>query len=273
MTTPGFEERSGRETRLLVLVVVVALAVLVLLARFRFPASDLTAIAPAPGPLAGLAARATFDEMTSSLTELLARVAPAITIVPLERTPETPTNDDDKLRGAKNATDAPAGALQALVRLTPALRLRPDLALVHVPPGMQIAASTAGQLATVASDAAREVTLVRFAAAVPAASLVASFDGFTGFSYVGVVEGAPGGPNVRPLFIGRTDPWPANTLWTKPPLLVGARAGIEPGAVVFSIDGRLLGMAFPSPDGVAVVTPASLEAAVTELLGIGGSAP
>jgi hypothetical protein len=44
-------------------------AVLVLLARFRFPASELTAMAPAPGPLAGLAARATFDEMTSSLTD------------------------------------------------------------------------------------------------------------------------------------------------------------------------------------------------------------
>jgi len=272
MTTPGFEERSGRETRLLVLVVVVALAVLVLLARFRFPASELTAMAPAPGPLAGLAARATFDEMTSSLTDLLARVAPAITIVPLEKTPEPPKNGGDKGRGAKVGGDTPV-AFPAPARLTPALRLRPDLALVHVPAGLQIAASAAGQLTTIATDSSREVTLVRFAAAVPSGSLVASFDSFSGFSYVGVVEGAPGGPNMRPLFIGRTDPWTANTLWTKPPLLIGGRGGIEAGAVVFSIDGRLLGMALPAPDGIALVTPGALDAAVTELLGIGGSAP
>jgi len=43
--------------------------------------------------------------------------------------------------------------------------------------------------------------------------------------------------------------------------------------VVFSIDGRLLGMALPAPDGIALVTPGALDAAVTELLGIGGSAP
>ena len=135
MATPGFEERSGRETRLLVLVVVVALAVLVLLARFRFPASELTAMTPAPGPLAGLAARATFDEMTSSLTDLLARVAPAITVVPLEKTAEPLKNGGgDKGRGAKAGTDTPA-AFAAPARLTPALRLRPDLALVHVPAG------------------------------------------------------------------------------------------------------------------------------------------
>ena len=53
----------------------------------------------------------------------------------------------------------------------------------------------------------------------------------------------------------------------------GDRGGIEPGAVVFSIDGRLLGMALPAPDGIALVTPGALDAAVTELLGIGGSAP
>ena len=272
MTTPGFEERSGRETRLLMLVVVVALAVLVLLAQFRFPSSELTAMAPAPGPLAGLAARATFDEMTSSLTELLARVAPAITIVPLERIPE-PKNGTEKGRGAKSAVVDVPTVFAAPDRLTPALRLRPDLALVHVPAGLQIAASAAGQLTAIATDAAREVSLVRFAAAVPAGSLVASFDGFSGFSYVGVVEGAPGGPNMRPLFIGRTDPWPANTLWSKPPLLIGNRGGIEAGAVVFSIVGRLLGLALPSGDGVALVTPGALDAAVTELLGIGGSAP
>ena len=271
MTTPGFEERSGRETRLLMLVVVVALAVLVLLARFRFPASELTTMAPAPGPLAGLAARATFDEMTSSLTDLLSRVAPAITIVPLEKIPE-PKNGADKGRDVKAPAELPP-AFTPPERLTPALRLRPDLALVHVPAGMQIAASAAGQLTTIATDATREVALVRFAAAVPAGSLLASFDGFSGFSYVGIVEGAPGGPNMRPLFVGRTDPWPANTLWSKPPLLIGNRGGIEAGAVVFSIDGRLLGMALPAADGIALVTPGALDAAVTELLGIGGSAP
>jgi hypothetical protein len=271
MTTPGFEERSGRETRLLVLVVVVALAVLVLLARFRFPASELTAMAPAPGPLAGLAARATFDEMTSSLTDLLARVAPAITVVPLERTPE-PKTATEKGRGAKTAPET-TPPIAPPARLTPALRLRPDLALVHVPVGLQIAASTSGQLTTIATDVSREVALVRFAAAVPPGALLASFDGFSGFSYVGIVEGAPGGPTMRPLFIGRTDPWPANTLWSKPPLLIGHRGGVEAGAVVFSIDGRLLGMALPSADGIALVTPSALDAAVTELLGIGGSAP
>jgi hypothetical protein len=37
------------------------------------------------------------------------------------------------------------------------LRLRPDLALVHVPAGLQIAASAAGQLTTIATDSSREV--------------------------------------------------------------------------------------------------------------------
>jgi hypothetical protein len=127
VTTNGIDERTGRETRLLVLVVIIALGVLVVLARFRFPGSDIGSMSPSPGPLAGLAARATFDDMAETIAGLLKRVSPSIVIVRLEpiEVPAPPA------RGSAAAPrQAPPPAPLPEPRLQPALRVRSDLALV-----------------------------------------------------------------------------------------------------------------------------------------------
>ena len=87
MTTPGFDERSGRETRLLLLVVVVALACWCCwrASAFRRPSCRRGACA---GPLAGLAARATFDDMAGVADRSAGAGGAGVTVVPLETIPE-----------------------------------------------------------------------------------------------------------------------------------------------------------------------------------------
>ena len=76
-------------------------------------------------------------------------------------------------------------------------------------------------------------------------------------SYVLAVEGAAGGPATRPVFIPRTDPV-AEDRWTSPILRIGGDAQVGPGAFLFTIDGRLIGLTVPQENGMAIVTAATL---------------
>src|SRR5688500_14707257 len=118
MPSNGSQERQGRETRLLLLVVVVSVAVLLLLARLRFPAAELVATAPPPGPLAGLAKQAAFDDLAQTMSALLGRVSQRVAIIEL-------ADSRSPARGQPNKTTTVAAALL----------VRPDIALAHVPAG------------------------------------------------------------------------------------------------------------------------------------------
>src|SRR5678815_4170857 len=79
-----FDDRSGRDSRLLALVILIAVVVLVVLARFRFPQSDSGPAAVTPSPLERLAARATYDDLAAAVHTALQRVEPALVTVNIE---------------------------------------------------------------------------------------------------------------------------------------------------------------------------------------------
>jgi hypothetical protein len=270
MTTNGQDERSGRETRLLVLVIIVAVAALFVLARLRFPASDLGTVAPAPGPLERLAARATFDDLSGAIVGLVERLGPSIVIVRVEASvapvPAAPT------RGTSPTPVAPPAPPAAT--LMPAVRIAPDLAIVHVPAGMHVSAvlPPAATAEVVATDAARELALLRVAAVGSSDGTPPPFEDFGGFTYVAVVEAATGGLTARPVFVGRVDA-AGDDRWTSPPLVVGGTPVVPAGALVFALDGRFIGLAELRDTVLTIVPYVALAAAAVDLSGRGGGAP
>ncbi|MEO8070694.1 MAG: hypothetical protein ABI652_04785 [Acidobacteriota bacterium] len=267
------EEPSGRETRLVVLVVVVALAVLLLLARFRFPSADLTVVVPAPGPLAGLAARATFDEMASAMAGLADRVEPSIAVLDIEPVP--PLEHAAAGRGAApvsprgaprspavSPTPTPPPPMPRRPHVVAALRIRSDLVVAYVGAGMRVATKEGEPAAEVIALSA-DPAIVILRAFAPAVSIAATVEGFAGFSYAGVVDVTPGGPTVQPTFVGRADRVEV-VGWSRSLISLG-RSDIPAGTFVFSIDGRLIGLAIRSGDSVSLVPASALIAAVADV--------
>lgn len=264
----GPEERPARETRLLVLVIVVSVAVLFLLARFQFPATGLVAGPPSPGPLDRLAARATYDDLAAAIAAVVQRLESSVVVVQVEAA----AVDDKEKTPKEKAVQSPAHALPA-PRLLPGVRLRPDLALVHIPAGMRVspAQTFGGPTSVFATDLKREIALVRVPSLPESATGVPSvIDLFPGFSYVAVVEAAMGGPTARPVFIGRLDP-SVDDRWQPSPLLIGGSPQAPAGSLLFAVDGRLIGMVLPQFGSLALVPPSALNSVVTELGGGAGA--
>jgi hypothetical protein len=256
-----FQERSGRETRLLILVVVVSVALLLVLARFRYPAANLTAVAPPAGPLAGLAARAAFEDMAATLNSVLTRIAPQTFVVELEPEPpqETAARGATRAtgrrtaRGAAEPAESPAPEAQRL--LVAAVRMQPDLALVPVPAGWRIVTPPSAVWSVVGHDPERNLSAIR----TPVTDTAATWPGgsYVGFGYVGVVDVTAGGPTIQPLFIGRVDPLPAAG-WSRPLIDVGRASPVDAGRWLFAMDGSLIGLTTAIDGGVAVVPPNAL---------------
>lgn len=254
----GTEERPGRETRLVVLVVAVSVAVLMLLARFRFPPANLTTVASTPGPLAGLAARATFDDMAGTLAALMTKISPGLAVVALEPLPPEPPAPTKSSAKTPVPPPAPAAAPAPLI-FAAAVRVRPDLGVVAMPAGMQLASEPAvvGGPELVALETARGVASLRLpppADATPAAPDVV--DRFTGFAYVAVVTATPNGPTLRPAFIGRVD-FSHDVAWGAPIVQIGRESGVPAGALIYALDSRFIGLAIERPAGISIV-PAPL---------------
>lgn len=249
--TPG--SGSGRETRILLLVIVVAVAMLLVLAQFRYPGADRTAAIPAIGPIERLAARATFEELALIMADLSARVQSSLAVVSIERVPPPAP---PARRGALPEDPPPAER-----RMIAALRVDTDLALAYLPAGFRVA--DASGIEAVSEDAARELVLLRVSA-VPFNGLGTVAPGVGGPGYVAVFEGGRGGPAGRPVFLGRVDSYD-DPRWTTPPLSVGGDVPVRAGALVFTLDGRLIGMTAPDGQGVAIVRVAALLAAVEAL--------
>ena len=272
MPVNGPEPSSRRETRLLALVVVVSLAVLLLLARFRFPTANLATVNPSPGPLAGMAARATFEEMSATLARILTRAGASVEVVRLEPAPrETPavaaqgTRSTPPPAGASGA--APAAEPGVTPRYVPLLRVRSDLGLLHVPLGWRPAGlrDMPNPIEVVWMDAEREIAAVRLPP-MPSGfgGLPASAAGVTGFQYVGVIQGTRSGPTIQPAFIGRTDT-ETDARWSAPLVVVSGAPAVPLGSLVYAIDGGLVGLVTRHDAGVAIVPAAALDDAVTRL--------
>jgi hypothetical protein len=259
----GSSERTGRDGRLLALVIVVSLAVLLVLAKFRFPlAAGVTTAPPAPGPLERLAARSTYDDLAATIANLVQGLTPKVAVVQIGLVPA-----EDKTGGKKGA--APEPILAGPPRLAAAIRvLGQDLAVTYVPPGFQVTGGQglAATVDVVASDPIRSIAVVRASAVFETSSGTAGgLADFQGFSYVAVVEAAAGGLSAEPVFVGRVDPTP-DSAWPSPLRAVGGTPMLPPGALVFTLDGRFIGLVLPMPHGGRALVPAAaLEAAALAL--------
>lgn len=264
MALPEMDRPSGRETRLVLLVVVVSLGVLMLLARFRFPAADLTPVTPAAGPLAGLAARATFDEMASAMASLSSRLEGSVLVIPIAAVPAPAGHAQASSRGTRANPPTPSPlAVSPPTGFVAAVRVRSDLAVAYMPPSMEPATrpGASGSPETIAPFPDRAIVLVRVENSPD--SLVVLADSFAGFAYVGAVDVTASGPTVQPVFIGRADRLDSEG-WIRPPRSLG-RAGLTPGTFVFTLDGRLVGLVTRADDGVLVVPAVALAAVAADL--------
>ena len=238
-----------REGRLLALIAAVSVVVLAVLAQFRFPDPERVEVVPPPAPLERLAARATFDELASIVANLERRAGPILLV----------------LRVAPGNGGTP--------RFVPALRVGPDLAIVRLGPGDRPEAivGAEGAPTLLGLDPLQRLAAVR----VPAPSAtVPAFESATlegGPRYVVVAEGSPAGAVVRPLFLGRSAAF-ADPKWEAPLALLGAALPAQDGALVLSLEGRLLGMTIVE-QGVPALVPPELLLSAARRLALGSPEP
>lgn len=275
MMPDGTEPQTGRETRLLVLVVGVAIVVLLLLAQWQFPASGLAGVSPNAAPLAGLAARATFDEMSSTMTDVLSRVSPLTVVVPLEREVAVPAaaagRGESAARGSGPAVPAAPAPPEPPAAWALAIRVRTDLALVHVPAGLVPQRREDAAVTVVAHDSERSMMLIRVApSSIIPDTLSASLRTFPSVTYVAAVEPTPVGPTIQPVFVGRADTV-SDSQWAHPLVPASVGSGLSAGALVFSLSSRFVGMVVHGANGAMVVPAPALEALVQAFEAPGGS--
>jgi serine protease Do len=233
-----------RETRLLAATIAVSVLVLFVLAQFRFPAdAEIRSDPVQTQPLARLAARAAFDDLSSAIGQLSTRVGPSLVVLRLSMPP---------------AADADA-RLPRPTRYVPALRIRDDTAIVMLPRGARVegVATLPGPVSVVGHDPVRELALVR----IPPepAQVLTVREGSTPLTapgYVAVAEATSGGLALRPLFLGRSD-MQADPRWDSALLTIGRGAAGDAGAPVFTLDGRLAGIVVLT-DGDPVLIPGDL---------------
>ncbi|MGV3516490.1 PDZ domain-containing protein [Luteitalea sp.] len=231
-----------------------SLVVLLVLSRFRFPdASTDARDGAAAQPLARLAARAAFDDLSLAVRELTSRVNGSLLAV---------------------RTSGQAGAATALsptsrdARLLPALRVRDDAAVVLVPEGTVVERiiGVPGPVTVLARDAVRGFALVRVPPqTAPMLSIREGQQPLPAPGYLAVAEATGAGTSVRPVFVGRSD-GVGDPRWDTPLLTLGRGAAADIGAPVFTLDGRFAGMV-TATDGEPALIPADVVlASVDQLL-------
>lgn len=236
--------RPSRETRLLLIVITLSAAVLLALSQFRFPddARDAGPSSATPLPLERLAARATYDELATIIAELGRRVTPGVMVIRVEH----------------------AG----MQRFVPALRVRPDLLLAHVPPDSRVLGFTDSPqpVEIAAYDERRELVLIRVAAdATSVVNLRGAGAGPTAPRYVAAIEGTRGGAALRPMFLGRTDPVPDDR-YEQGLLVLGGVLQASSGSLIFGLDGSFVGLCIIEEGFAAGVPGPALDAAVRRML-------
>ncbi len=246
---------------LLIVTMVIAGAVLLLLARFRFPGAPAAAM-DATQPLERLAARASSEELAGRVARFERTMAGSLLVLRLEQAGTPPS-----LRFADlHAHPPPHGGVEHV----PALRLDAGTALAVIPPDMEIRGVVGRQAgATLAAvDPVRHVARVRVAAEEPPAPLrQLALSNLQTPTYVIAVEGTRAGVAMRPVFVARADRY-QSPHWPRPLLPLGG-AALASGALLFTLDGELLGCAVVD-DGMSAIASAAdvVEAAGRARLGV-----
>lgn len=249
----------SRETRLLAATIAVSVLVLLVLGRFRFPeASDVRSDPTRTQPLARLASRAAFDDLSLSVSQLSSRVGASLIV----------------LRVSLPPIAADAGAPAPATVFVPAIRVRDDVVLTSLPAGAQVegAVGAPGAVSLIAADAVRGLALVR----VPSqpVQVLAMREGYAPLSapsYMAVAAASRSGTALQPLFVGRSDIQP-DPRWDAPLLTLGPGVNAAPGSPVFSLDGRLAGLATTTDGEVALIPAEALMVSVERMFN-GTTAP
>lgn len=235
--------RLTRETQLLLIVISLSAVVLIVLSRFRFP--DRPASAPTGAtrlPLERLAARATYDELATIIADLGTRVTPSVVVLRVD--------------------------LGGTPRFVPALRVRPDLLLAHLPAESRVLGLIGldAPVDVAAYDETRQLLLLRVPPEPSRVMALGRTDpGAATPRYVGAVEGTPGGPAVRPLFLGRTDPVP-DERYDQGLLVLGGVLQASSGSLIFGLDGTFVGLCIMDEGFAAGVPGRALDAAIDRML-------
>jgi hypothetical protein len=193
--------------------------------------------------------------MANTMADLLGRLSPSLVVTYLAAEP--PASPGARGRRSPELLDPAPPAERAI-----ALRVGDDAALMHVPRGMRAVSSAESPtlLEVLSEDRTREMAVVRVPALPEGQDLLAgSVRSFPGLSFVVVVEPSPAGPTIQPVFIGRTDS-AVDARWAHPLIVVGPSPSLPPGAFVFSVGGRLIGMVVRNSDGLAIVPAPALGA-------------
>jgi hypothetical protein len=244
--------RSRRETRLLVVTLAVSVVLLLVLARFRFPEQ-----AQQPGsqvvvtpPLQQLSARATYDDLSRIMSEVERRVVPSTLVLDVQTSEEST-----------------AGAVDVATRALPALRIRDSMALVALRPNEEVVGILGRPdepVYLVGRDEVRGLAVVEVPVAPAPALSIAQAATTVSNRYVALVEASRSGPSVRPLFLGRTEVV-EDLRWQQPLASLGGSLTAQPGSLVFTLDGDLVGLV-TAEDGLPALVPAGLVlVAATEL--------
>jgi serine protease Do len=235
---PEPDKGQRRETRLLLATIGVSVAMLLLLARYRFPEETTrgTAEAPAAAPLERLAARATFDELASTMADLERRIASRLAVVRIQ--PERATGS-----------------------FAPAPRLTPDRGVVVLGPNEQVAGGTGTEIPLVIGrDGVRDLAVVALPPRPDDVVAVRGSQPRTGPRYVAVAEATAQGPVIRPVYVGRMDVIPDPRASTPLLSVVALQQTLPQGAAVFGLDGQFIGLAARSGALVTLVPGESLRA-------------
>lgn len=239
---------AGKETRLLIVTIVVSIVLLLVLARFRFPARPAPAAEPAPQPLERLAARATYDELTSILRGVDAHVSGAVVAVNIVAEDET------------GADGAPRRASTAAVRIAD------NRAIALTRAGRHIDAVNATGVTLVATDERRGVSLLAIAGGAGSPpDILDSNTPIEAPGYLAAIEATPAGLAVRPMYFGRVDHVTVPA-WSDPVLRFSAlQQALPEGAAIFTLRGEFVGLGVPDGRELLVVPSASLQGAANSL--------
>jgi hypothetical protein len=217
MSTAEPQQRSGRETRLLLVTIIVSVAVLLVLARFRFPDEvGPQPVEPAPAPLERLAARGAYDELASAMADLERRIGPRVVVFRVQ-----------PARGSAEFIVAP--------------RVTPDRAVALLGPDETLVPANDVAPAILTREFINHVAIVRVPYAEDAIVAARTGQPRQGPRYVVAVEGTPQGPALRPVYVGRVgtveESGGASFV-----ALSGLQSPLSRGAAVFTLEGAFLGL-------------------------------
>ena len=228
----------ARETRLLLVTIAVSIGVLLLLSRFRFPAQAAEPPAtPSAAPLERLAARAAYDELSSTMADLERRLTGPVVVLAVS--PQ---------RG----------------RFAVAPRVTPDRAIALLREDETLPGESASTSRIIHRDRAGEWAVVGVPHDADAVVTARVGPPRPGPRYVVAVEGTANALTLRPVYVGRTSLLQDERTSTPLLSLSGLQDEVPRGAAIFSLEGTFIGLVAGGGGSTITVIPGDFLKGVSE---------